>query len=1331
MFRTTHPESSSLESEHRSLYREKTKTNVGSIPATSTVFKHSTYDGSKFDYHEFNKTKSDYPKDMCITDLFLQDVRIQPDHPAVLFADQKLTYLELAEASMNLGRILQNSGVTPDVCVGIFVEPSIELMIGTWGILFSGGAYLPLSPEYPEDRIKYMIEDSGIQIVLTQSNLKEKLRRLAPKMTRIITFEDIIEFKQTQASCTDLRTDLQPKNLAYVIYTSGSTGKPKGVMIEHRSIVNQMHWLKTTFRLNPKTIILQKTPMSFDAAQWEILAPTCGGTVAMGSPGIYRNPAELAKAVTKYQVTALQCVPTLLQALLDLDEFKECKSLTQIFSGGEALSKTLSLECIRTLPQCVLVNLYGPTECTINSSAHVIDPNTIENSSNTIPIGKPVNNTQYYILGEHGTPLSAGEIGELYIGGVGLARGYLHRPDLTAEKFVDDPFNTENGCGKLYRTGDLGFWSPDGSVQYAGRTDNQVKLRGFRVELDEIKSAIESLEWIKSSAVILKNDPHTGYQNLIAFVELNPKEAALMDQGNHGAHHQSKESKAQVMMQLSNKGCREERELTGKKAVDLPGRIASEKQKQVVFARKSYRFYDGGTVMKSDLLQLLQVRFSTGAPIQIEELTFEKLGEIIRYFGQYVSEERLLSKYGYASPGALYATQMYFELSGIGSLKPGYYYYHPLNHQLVLIQSKAPLAKADVKIHFIGKKCAIEPIYKNNILEVLEMETGHILGLFDRVLPEYGLSIVDFGHQALVKTKLEVADEDYYLGTFQLVPAGLNPLTEEVDLYVQAHPGKIPDLASGLYRYQNGNLEKISDEIILRKHVIAINQEVYNRASFGITITSKTSQVWKSYVDLGRKLQQLQMNDRNLGLMSSGYSSKTGNDLPSAKRIREIVGAIFRASYFAIGGRISEEQKISRGMKEDTVHMKGPAEMIKDDLANFMPDYMVPNKVIVLDKIPQTANGKIDYKALSDRNVELERREFISPRSDLEEKVCQIWKAKLKREIISINENFFELGGTSLVAVNLIGTINKELNASLTLQAIFQAPTIEKLAQKLSGSDSDSDTTSRLVPLQVKGAHRPIYCWPGLGGYCMNFRLLATKVAEDRPFYGIQAYGINPNEIPYASIQEMAAEDIKMIKKRQPSGPYTLWGYSFGAKVAFEAAYQLENSGDIVENLILIAPGSPKFGENRPSNHPRKAKYCDANYLPILFSVFAGTVTGDALEECLNTVSNKENFVQFIRAKNSNLEPELISRITDIVAKTYEFGFTSGDLESRRLKGPITIFKARGDDYSFIENSSGFLPQSCCVVELKSDHYSVLKHPDIEELVQRIHENRLKTKKEI
>lgn len=1290
-------------------------------------------------------------QELSLPDMLHAAALTRPDRTAVSCGTQRLTFQQLGERAETLADHLRRLGATTDQPVGIFMDPSVDLMASVWGVLYSGAPYLPLSPEYPDERVRYMIADSRTRLILTDESLVSRLAALTPAGTEIVTVAEARAAGDAGADAAagppvaarggapgGLPVAAQAgapagppapahgDTLAYVIYTSGSTGNPKGIGIEHRSIVSQMRWMAAEQGLDERRTVLQKTPLSFDAAQWEILAPACGAGVVMSERGVYADPSGLLDLIQTHEVTTLQGVPTLLQALVDSGRLADCASLTQLFSGGEALTKSLAIELLDALPDAELVNLYGPSETTINASSLTVDRATVQHGPDHISIGRPVHGMSFHILDTAGRPVAPGESGELHIAGRQLARGYLNNPDMTAERFIPNPFATDPDSDRLYRTGDLTRWNDDGTVQFLGRTDSQVKLRGFRVELDEIKVSIEKHDWVKRAAVVVRDDTRVG-ANLIAFIELDPHRAAVMDQGNHGAHHQSKQSKLQLKAQLADLGVRQE---YGLPFVELPGRTATAEQRRTVFARKTYRFYEGGDVTRQDLLRLLApATEQAAAPRDPDSLTLDELGTLLRWFGQFTSGERLLSKYGYASPGSLYATQLYLELSGIAGLEAGHYYYHPVEHRLTLI-APAPAGEPRLRAHFIGRRSAIEPVYRNNIQEVLQFEAGHMVGLFDHVLPAYGLRITARPGEPAVKDVLRCPDEDYYLASYEIGTAAVEAGPAAVDLYVQAHPGRIADLADGQYRYDGGELVRVSDELVRKQDVIAINQEVYARSSFGVSMIGSAPEAWQRYVDLGRELQRLQMNGLDLGLMSSGYSSETGNPLPSARRIADLVGlGPDTASYFAVGGRISAQQRLSEGMKEDSVHMRGPAEIIKDNLAAALPPYMVPNRVTVLDAFPLTPNGKVDHQALRELDkaaVDDSEAPVVAPRTPTEEAVAALWGKALKQERVSIRDNFFASGGHSLTAVSLVNRINRELGAALPLQVLFDAPTIAELARRV--DREPATTASRLVRLRAADGGRPVFCWPGLGGYPMSLRLLAGRLDLDRPFLGVQSYGINADETPYETFAEMVAKDLELVRQVQPTGPYTLWGYSFGARLAFEAAHQLELAGERVDEVILIAPGKPPVEFLGDAAGRTSTGFDDTTFVSILYSVFAGNLEKTAVEECLAATHDEESFVGFVSDRFEHLDREWVRRIVGVVRRTFLFEYDPHELAERTIAAPVTVFRATGDQESFIDSGEALTTTPPAFHQLDADHYELLRANGIDELVTAIQDARLTRK---
>ncbi|GDZ93324.1 amino acid adenylation domain-containing protein [Planktothrix agardhii CCAP 1459/11A] len=458
---------------------------------------------------EWNNTQAEYPLDKCIHQLFEEQAERTPDNVAVVFEDQQLTYRELNARANQLAHYLQKLGVRPDVLVGICVERSLEMIVGLLGILKAGGAYVPLDPEYPLERLSFMLEDAAVNVLLTQQKLINKLPEHQAQLICLDADWELI----FQFSRDNLITDIQATNLAYVIYTSGSTGQPKGVMLSHSNLSNHMFWMQETFPLTRTDRVLQKTPFSFDASVWEFYAPLLvGGQLLIAQPGGHTDSDYLLKTIAQQQVTTVQLVPSLLQMLLEQGGIENCQLLKRVFCGGEILPVALQEKLFSQL-NVNLCNLYGPTECCIDVTFWNCQR---EMYGQRIPIGRPIFNTKIYILDSNLQPVPIGIPGELHIGGAGLARGYLNRPELTQEKFIPNPFSNYPDS-RLYKTGDLARYLPDGNIEYLGRIDNQVKIRGFRIELGEIEAVLNQYPQVQSSVIIAREDT-PGNKRLVAYI---------------------------------------------------------------------------------------------------------------------------------------------------------------------------------------------------------------------------------------------------------------------------------------------------------------------------------------------------------------------------------------------------------------------------------------------------------------------------------------------------------------------------------------------------------------------------------------------------------------------------------------------------------------------------------------------------------------------------------------------------------------------------------------------------------------------------------------------
>lgn len=455
---------------------------------------------------EWNDTQVAYPHDVCLHQLFEAQVERTPDAIAVVFEHQQLTYRELNQRANRVAHYLQSFGVGAETLVGICQERSLLMVVGLLGILKAGGAYVPLDPTYPKERLAFMLEDAQVPVLLTQQSLVARL----PEHKAQVYLDTDWQLIASERADNPV-SGVTDNNLAYVIYTSGSTGKPKGAMNTHRGICNRLLWMQDTYQLTAADRVLQKTPFSFDVSVWEIFWPLLtGACLVVARPGGHQDSAYLVRLMQQ-QITTVHFVPSMLQVFLE-PELEKCH-LKRVFCSGEALPFELQERFFARLDKAELHNLYGPTEAAIDVTFWACQR---QSRDRVVPIGRPIANTQIYILDRHLQPVPIGVPGELHIGGIGLARGYLNRPSLTDEKFIPNPFSNELG-GRLYKTGDLACYRPDGNIEFLGRIDHQVKLRGFRIELGEIEAVLHQHPEVRQAVVIDREDT-PGDKRLVAYI---------------------------------------------------------------------------------------------------------------------------------------------------------------------------------------------------------------------------------------------------------------------------------------------------------------------------------------------------------------------------------------------------------------------------------------------------------------------------------------------------------------------------------------------------------------------------------------------------------------------------------------------------------------------------------------------------------------------------------------------------------------------------------------------------------------------------------------------
>lgn len=467
---------------------------------------------------EWNDTEVSYPGDKGLHQLFEEQVLRTPEHVAAVFGDEQITYDELNRHSNQLAHYLREIGVQKDTAVGILMERSLDLVVALLGILKAGGSFLPLDTENPSARIGHILEDAQATICITQDHLVDKLSEL--QWVKPVFFEEQLDFIQS-FSQDNLDVSHDPDQLVSIYYTSGSTGNPKGVASTHRGWVNRMDWMQKKHQLTSRETVLQKTTLTFDDAAVEFFWPLMvGARIALMEPGSHRDPRAILDAAIRYDAAVIQFVPSMLRMVLETitpEDKAQLSSLRVVVSSGEALQACLVGEFLEKMPGD-LFNSWGATEVSIDSTVHKCSKEDVLYGG-VVSVGRPINNNQVYILDSYLQPVPIGVPGDLYLGGVGLAREYINQPKKTNEAFVNNPF--VHGT-RMYKTGDTGYYTPDGSIMFLGRKDNQIKIRGMRVELGEIESVLMRCSGIKEAVVDVSG--HDDIKRLVAYIVSDDKE---------------------------------------------------------------------------------------------------------------------------------------------------------------------------------------------------------------------------------------------------------------------------------------------------------------------------------------------------------------------------------------------------------------------------------------------------------------------------------------------------------------------------------------------------------------------------------------------------------------------------------------------------------------------------------------------------------------------------------------------------------------------------------------------------------------------------------------
>ena len=1027
---------------------------------------------------DWNQTKTDYPQEQCIHQLFESQVERTPDAIAVVFEGQSLTYGELNCRANQLAHYLQKLGVKPDELVGICLERSLDMIVGLLAILKVGGAYVPIDPDYPQERISFMLQDTQVKVILTCKSLQTSL----PNHQSIVVCLDKDWQQINQASQENLNSTVSADNLAYIIYTSGSTGTPKGVAVTHQA-VNRLVLNTNYIHFTPDDRVVQASNIAFDAATFEIWGALLNGAkIIILAKSVLLSPQEFALSLRENQISVLFLTTALFNQLASLVP-QAFSGLRYLLFGGESVDPKWVREVLDNGRPQNLLHVYGPTENTTFSSWYLVED--LPATATTIPIGKAISNTQIYLLDQNLQPLPIGVSGELYLGGSGLARGYLNRPELTTEKFIPNPFDPLSKVGnqqsKLYKTGDLARYLPDGKIEYLGRIDNQVKIRGFRIELGEIE-AVLSQHFLLAQNIVVAREDSAGDKRLVAYLVPALQKVALSEQLAQWqneyisdwqnlyerTYSQGQDSLADLTFNITGWNSSYTRQ-------PLP---ASEMREWVentvsrILAFQPERGLEIGcgtglllSRVAKHCLEYWATDYSQGAIQYVERVcnavegleqvklrcqmadNFEGialhqfdtvvLNSIIQYFP---SVDYLLQVLEGAINVIGERGQIFVgDVRSLPLLEP----YHAAVQLAQASDSKTVEQwQQQVRQSVAGEE---ELVIDPTLFLALKQHFSQISWV--EIQPKRGLA-----HNELTQFRYDV--------TLHLEPINNQPL-------LSGNPTVITWLN---WQLDQLSLTQIKDKLLTEKpELLGIrgipNQRVEQALKIwewvenapDVETVEQLKKLLKEQVDTGINPEQVWQLAESLGYTAhlSWWESSQDGSFDVIFQRNSVSEAVSKLAFW-------DEKALKT--KPWTDYTNNPLRgklvqklipKVREFLQEKLPSYMVPQAFVLLDSLPLTPNGKVDRKALPspDATTRNLANSFVLPRNPIEAQLTQIWSEVLGLERIGVKDNFFELGGHSLLATQVLSRINSAFGLDLSVQIMFESPTIAGIAGYIQAVD--------------------------------------------------------------------------------------------------------------------------------------------------------------------------------------------------------------------------------------------------------------------------------------
>lgn len=1244
-------------------------------------------------YKKWNNTTVAYPKDKIVADLVNETAVKYPTKTAIYFNDQELTYTYINKQSNQFANCLIKKGIQTEDIVAVLVDRSPEMIIALLGIIKSGAAYLPLDPQYPKARIQYMLEDSKAKLIIASGKYCADLKTETEK----ITIEELWP-QLSEESTTYPSVDISGTNLAYLLYTSGTTGMPKGVQIEHHSLINYLLSFQQSPGMTSNDKLLAITTVSFDISATELYLPLISGaSIRLADSETARDGRELLSIIEEEGISYLQATPATYQMMLSADW--QSKLPIKALCGGEALSKDLAEKLLERTSE--LWNVYGPTETTIWSTTRKID------KPNEVTVGRPIANTQIYILDENHTILPVGSTGEICIAGDGLARGYLGRKELTAEKFIVNPVDETK---KIYKTGDLGYLREDGEIVCLGRKDAQVKIRGHRIELEEIEYHLNKQPGIKDAIVNPYNkDGDTG---LLAYI--------IPDERNNAGWKERWDVQYSLAIEKEKDLSLEQQNID----------IAIIHNNEIDTKAHGIEWTQEGLkrIKALNASRILELGAGGG------HLMFELAPSVNRYVASDYSEvaiNKLNEKLALDPKKWRHVKAFAASADDFTSVK---------NEQfdLVLLHS---VAQYFPNLEYLLKviERSVEALNHGGCIFIGDLQTKRSINLYfahDQLChAQDKLSIKEY--KKAVNYRLETEEELSVDPAFFYSLSQLFPSIKAVDVQIRGgeqpnEPTKshydawiyvgdrAPELADNdLIKKWNeiGSLESLTN--LLERHqeqTILIQNIVNRRVQREYAALQLTEQLdeYSTVADLKRhinKIDKFSISPRDLWTLGEKLGFQThlrwADDGSDGK-----IEAVFLPKKYH--GRIPQCPSGIKAANTDNYLLTRtdvtnlidiPLHQIqiwKNNLRESIPEYMVPSFFTAINRFPTTDNGKIDRKNLPLPAHKLDNNgddRFIPPRNSTEEDIATIWLEYLKLDKISVNSNFFESGGHSLTAVRVMLAIEKKYGKKLPISVLFENSTIEKLAQLVTETPKKTKWHS-LVPIKTTGSKKPIYLVHGGGFNVLTFEPFSKHMDPEQPIYALQGLGLYDKAKMLSTIEEIAAFYIREMLELDPIGPYALGGYCSGGVIAYEMATQLCAQGKRVSFLAML-----------------DSSY-DESYMQPTWMQQLARKTKKVFHLIKSSTKHPRLTAQFVKRK-LNEAPLFGIKIEDVsyedeINETYHKAFSNYrakplDIEILLLKARIRVFYIRDSRYY---GWKSLALKGVQIHELEGDHTSFLTSPN-------------------